>query len=570
MPWKPPLAKRNNRNHNKDYIMNKTIIININGTVFHIEEDAYELLKNYMTDVKRHFMNSADSHEITTDIENRIAEMFSEILANDGKQVIIGQDVTKVVEQMGTVEDFENAEADAPTSTGSAFNYSNTGARTLFRDPDEHLLGGVCSGLANYFNIQPIWVRLLFAAAVAFFGTGILLYAILWIVIPRATSRADRMAMKGEKLNLQGFKNSFEEESHTRIHLTNVHKETKPVIYKLRDFVSELFFHLGQFFKVSGKVLLKAFGILVLLTCLGLAITLIVLLAMGTIWADSNPTLFDRDIMMNEYASRILFSGFVVAFLPLLAIFLLTLNAIFKTRAMDKSVGSVIFIIWLFSVGVLAFYGTKVASGFQSSASFNQTLTLAPASKNIYHLRLNDVKYFTHDDSVRLDMKANFKNMVVTTDGEDVEELMLNNVSINIERSDIAQPVLIETFRAKGHRYEDALLNARNTSYIFSQKDTVLTFDRLLQKSANAGWHDQSIELTLKVPLNSVLIIDEDINDYIRNNADIGECNRINKRPEGLRTAAFIMSENGLGCKVDTLVLPQPAKIDSAKTLKVK
>ncbi len=91
----------------KEIIMNKTILININGIVFHIEEDAYEILKKYMTDVKRHFMNSADSHEITTDIENRIAEMFSELLLRENKQVIVEQDVNSVIEQMGSVADFE-------------------------------------------------------------------------------------------------------------------------------------------------------------------------------------------------------------------------------------------------------------------------------------------------------------------------------------------------------------------------------------------------------------------------------------------------------------------------------
>ena len=73
--------------------MNKTIIININGIVFHIEEDAYEVLRTYMTSVKRHFAYSADSEEIVTDIENRLAEMFSEKLKQDHKQVIIVEDV---------------------------------------------------------------------------------------------------------------------------------------------------------------------------------------------------------------------------------------------------------------------------------------------------------------------------------------------------------------------------------------------------------------------------------------------------------------------------------------------
>src|ERR1700744_5201237 len=126
--------------------MNKTIIININGIVFHIEENAYEILKNYMTDVKRHFSNSADSLEITTDIENRIAEMFSEICARDNNQVIIEQDVIAVIEQMGTVSDFESAEDD---KTGADwYAETATGRRRLFRDPDDHLVAGVCAGIA--------------------------------------------------------------------------------------------------------------------------------------------------------------------------------------------------------------------------------------------------------------------------------------------------------------------------------------------------------------------------------------------------------------------------------------
>jgi phage shock protein PspC (stress-responsive transcriptional regulator) len=185
--------------------MNKTIIININGTVFHIEEDAYEILKNYMTDVKRHFLNSADSLEITTDIENRIAEMFSELLATENKQVIVEQDVKSVIEQMGRVEDFDDIYEDNKDPAGGADTY-NTSGRKLFRDPDNHLISGVCAGIANYFDIEPLWIRAAFVLSVLFAGSGLLLYIILWIVIPKATTRADRMAMKGEKLNLQGFK----------------------------------------------------------------------------------------------------------------------------------------------------------------------------------------------------------------------------------------------------------------------------------------------------------------------------------------------------------------------------
>jgi phage shock protein PspC (stress-responsive transcriptional regulator) len=550
--------------------MNKTIIININGTVFHIEEDAYEILKNYMTDVKRHFLNSADSHEITTDIENRIAEMFSETLARDNKQVIVEQDVKQVVEQMGTVQDFENAEADADAAAHANYTY-NTGARTLFRDPDDHLLGGVCAGLANYFDIQAIWVRLIFAIAVAFFGTGLLLYAILWIVIPRAITRADRMAMKGEKLNLQGFKNNFEEElSSVHNHLSNLKAEAKPLVYKLRDFISEFFHYLGQFIRGAGKVFIKIFGVLILLACLGFGIFLIVVLCLVTIWGDSHTHMFPFSMMANQYATRIYIAGFFAAIIPLVAIFLLTVKAIFNTRTIDKSVASVMFIFWLFAIAVLAFYGTKVAAGFRSSASFNQTLTLTPPSKNTYYLKLNDVKYFTHDDSLRLNMKSDFKNLTVTDDGDNFDDFERNSISINIVRSDVSQPVLIESFRAKGSRYDDALINARNTKYIFTQQDSVLKFNRYLQLSPEAGWHDQSIELTLKVPMNATLVIDHEINRYINGNVDINECNETNKRSTELNSAAFIMTADGLGCRIDTLVTTPGVKPDSTKIIKAK
>ncbi|MDB5031013.1 PspC domain-containing protein [Mucilaginibacter sp.] len=547
--------------------MNKTIIININGTVFHIEEDAYETLRNYMTDVKRHFLNSADSLEITTDIENRIAEMFTDILARENKQVIVEQDVRLIIEQMGTVEDFEHAEEETST-THSNYAYNNSGTRTLFRDPDDHLLGGVCAGLANYFDIQTIWVRLAFALSVVFFGTGVLLYAILWIVIPRAITRADRMAMKGEKLNLQGFKNNFEEElSAVRNHLSNLHAEARPIIYKFRDFVSEFFYHLGKFITGAGRVLVKILGIAILLACLGFAIFLTVCLGMATVWGDSHMHMFPFSIMSNQYANRILISGFVVAIIPLVAIFLLTLRAIFNTRTVDKSIGSVIFVLWLFAIGVLAYYGTKVAAGFRSSASFNQTLTLKPSSKNIYYLKLNDVKYFSHEDSVRLNMKSNFQNMVVTIDGDDFDEIERNNISINIEKSDVSQPVLVETFHAKGSRYDDALLNARNTKYIYVQQDSIIKFDRYLQRNANTGWHDQSVELTLKIPLNATVVVDNDINRHINGIVDIRECNTTNKRSEDFPSAAFVMTATGLQCKIDTLVTAA-VKPDSAKVVK--
>ena len=163
--------------------MNKTIIININGIVFHIEEDAYEVLRTYMTEVKRHFAYSADSEEIVTDIENRLAEMFTERLNAENKQVMYYADVSEVTDQMGNVADFERQE-----EAEQDYAYAETGYKVekkLMRDMDDRVIAGVCAGVGHYFDIEPRWMRLILLLLVFFGGTGIMLYLILWIVMPQ-------------------------------------------------------------------------------------------------------------------------------------------------------------------------------------------------------------------------------------------------------------------------------------------------------------------------------------------------------------------------------------------------
>ncbi len=547
--------------------MNKTIIININGIVFHIEEDAYEILKNYMTDVKRHFSTSADSLEITTDIENRIAEMFSEILLKENKQVVVEQDVKLVVEQMGTVADFEHAENDSKADS-AAYTY-NTEGRRLFRDPDDHLVGGICAGIANYFDINPVWIRLAFAISFAFAGSGFILYIILWIVIPKAVTRADRMAMKGEKQNLQGFKKNFEDEINSvKQNLSSFGNEARPFVYKARDFAGDFFHHLGIFLNGAGKVLIKLVGIFIMLMCFGGVIALVVSFV-AVFVLGKEPVhihLFPFNVIKNQYASNVYIAAFSAAIIPLIAIILLIIKAVFNTGSIGRSTATVFFVLWLCSLGMLAFYGVKISNEFRESARFTQNINIKPTANNTYYLKLNDVKYFSHEDSLRLDIKNNFQNMIVVDDDENGINNEPRNVTINIEKSDVKQPVLEESFRANGRDFYDALSNARNTSYVFAQQDSVLKFDYALRKRPNINWHDEEVTLTLKIPLNAKLVIDERLQDYLNDGTNVYDCKGINKQDKA-STATFIMTDNGLQCKVDTLVTAKKdsVKIDSAQ-----
>jgi len=547
--------------------MNKTIIININGIIFHIEEDAYEVLKKYMTDVKRHFMDSADSLEITTDIENRIAEMFSEVLNAENKQVIIEQDVNAVIGKMGTVADFASAqEEDEGTARHNTPKYHNINRR-LFRDGEDQLAGGVCAGIANYFNIQPVWIRLLFFFTFFFFGTGLLLYIILWIIIPKAITRADRMAMKGERLDLHGFKQNFEDELKSAGgHAANLRKEIRPLIYKTRDFAGGFFEHLGNFLRSSGRILLKLIGVALILGGIGLTVGLLVSIYSFLIHGDNGLNhLFPFSMIDYGYTFPFVMAGFLVLQIPLLVIILLSAGILLKRTAINRPAGAIIFIIWLTAFASVLYYSFKIAADFRAEGKINQIVNIKPNASQTYYLKLNDVRYLSKDDSARLDFKHNFIGQTIVDDGKQFDDDIAGNypsdrLKIIIERSDALQPALNEYFTAKGRDYTDALMNAHNIFYRFIQQDSVLIFDRHIERMPNTLWRDQKATLVLKMPLNAKLVIERHVERYL-DGISVYDCGLLNKDKHP-KSATFIMTDNGLQCNVDTLVAKPDALIE--------
>jgi phage shock protein PspC (stress-responsive transcriptional regulator) len=179
--------------------MKKNISINISGIIFHIEEDGYEVLKKYLDSINKYFSSFEDSSEILSDIESRIAEIFLSKL-NEGKQVITFEDVNSLVSTMGSVSDFKAAEeqefSQAETSQQAEpqpepKQRAQAASKQLYRDQTRKILGGVCAGLGNYFNVDAVWVRLFFALLTFAWGFGLLVYMIMWIAIPGSYTLED-------------------------------------------------------------------------------------------------------------------------------------------------------------------------------------------------------------------------------------------------------------------------------------------------------------------------------------------------------------------------------------------
>ena len=172
--------------------MKKVININFQGRVIPIEESAYDVLKVYVESLRRFFANEEGRDEIINDIEGRIAELFGESLKK-GSTCITEEDVNNVINSMGRPEDFEGEESnmqsqlggkqDNKNNTYSEQEQSNPRGR-LYRDSNDKMLGGVCSGMAAYFRVDPTVIRLLFLVLFFGGGSGFLLYLLLWIILP--------------------------------------------------------------------------------------------------------------------------------------------------------------------------------------------------------------------------------------------------------------------------------------------------------------------------------------------------------------------------------------------------
>ena len=190
--------------------MKTTITVNLGGLVFHIDEDAYEMLNTYLIAIEKQFNSEAERKDIMADIETRIAELFTEMLGKK-RDVIRKEEVLKVIEIVGQPEDFMEEET-SPLGTSRKKSTTYQSTKKLYRDPDNRVLGGVCGGLGAYFNIDPIVFRILFILIFFGMGSGLIIYIILWIVIPEAHTTAQKLEMRGEPITIENIKKAVREE----------------------------------------------------------------------------------------------------------------------------------------------------------------------------------------------------------------------------------------------------------------------------------------------------------------------------------------------------------------------
>jgi phage shock protein PspC (stress-responsive transcriptional regulator) len=276
--------------------MKKTLTVNLSGLVFHIDEDAYLKLNHYLDSIKAHLNTTTGRDEIIADIENRIAELFTE----KKKSVISIADVEEVITIMGQPEDYVSDEEEPQSQRRP---YTTSSKKRLYRDPDNQVLGGVCSGIGHFTGIDPVWVRLIFLALL-FSGVSAIFYFVLWIVIPKALSTAQKLQMKGKAATFSNIEDYVKESYRTvRDDLKSVdlkgaqskaQEGAKGFFAFLGEIIRALFTAIGRVLSFIGEVLGKLLGVIIIAVTLVLLIAITVSFIIGS-FIDVN---IGNDILM--------------------------------------------------------------------------------------------------------------------------------------------------------------------------------------------------------------------------------------------------------------------------------
>lgn len=359
--------------------MKKTVTINLDKTVYNIDEDAFLRLQEYFEKLKQHFQQIKDAEEIMTDIEARIAELFNERLRY-GMQVIGIKEVDEIIAIMGNPIDFEaetehkvnsndNEEEvdndEAKTTTSSS---ENKRSKRLFRDTEHGYIGGVCAGLSSYFDIDIVYIRLVFLILL-FFKVGFPIYIVCWFIIPGAKTTAQKLEMQGIDPTIENIKKYIQENIERLAERTE--RELKSdrtrgffqqlgegIIVLIQGAAKVLMALIGGFFGCLGFIILLSliaaltFSIPFIFSGLGATMT-----PFGTNWYIEGLNVGNLALYPQLVISLLLFIG-----IPLGAIAYAIFQKIFQWKKTSKVVGWLIVIIWLASFSVSLYYGIHYAN----------------------------------------------------------------------------------------------------------------------------------------------------------------------------------------------------------------
>lgn len=334
--------------------MNKTLTVNLGGTIYQIDEEAHRLLDNYLSNLKRYFRKQEGADEIVADIENRIAELFTERICPE-KKVLCVSDVQEVINRMGTPEDFCNAgeeldeKKDDAVQSDKITKSNKTVKRRLSRAPDNYMLGGVAAGLATYFDWDVSWVRIIMLVLIFIpYSPVLLVYLIAWLIIPVGDTTEEKQRYGKETSSENGSETVANGSEHSIPSRTSSQKAADGFISVIGFIIKFLLIAIFCPLLVVGALLLIA-------ALLGMIITLC---SGGTLLSSLLSPIIGGDALMLDspwfyiaYSALLLFVG-----IPLFAIVHSALRSTFRWRPITSNQKRLMLLSWLILLPVIVIF----------------------------------------------------------------------------------------------------------------------------------------------------------------------------------------------------------------------
>lgn len=483
--------------------MNKTISINLCGMLFNLEENAYEMLSNYIAKIRNTFKETEGSDEIIGDIERRIAELFQEKLKI--RQVILSTDVKEVIEILGEPEVYDEPAGESINNENKQNNEQQfAGPKRLFRVPDEGMVGGVCAGLGYYFNVDQVWFRLAFVSAMIFAGSGVLLYIILMIVLPKAETTADKLQMKGEPVTISSIeKNIREEMSRLQKKSGNITDQAKSGAKAAGGALNEFINAIAKLAKTLLKVIGKSLGIfLIILGATFLLAWLIIVFSGGQ--TSINGTNFTGEFSFSAFAGMFfenqthlqffLIGLAMLTFAPILALILGGTRLISPTGFLSPwpaTINGSLFIIGLFMSIISA---ALAISEYRSSGKIIEPLGFnSPSPSDTLMVAL------VQESAYNLKNYADFDEWKVYMNED--EPFLTGTVSFDIRKSEGTQGARITVEKiARGNDKKSAIRTASEIVTYCKQDGNNIIVNPHFSLKNSAKWRAQQAKIVLHIP----------------------------------------------------------------------
>lgn len=514
--------------------MNKIFNVNLGGLPFSIDDDAFEVLNQYLRTLRQHFSQSDDCDEIMGDIESRLAELFTTALGSRG-QIIVLRDVQNAIATMGTPEDFGIETTEKQSNTHKKTTTTEGGEkRRLFRDPDEKALGGVCGGLAAYFGLRDaIWLRLAFLVTVSFGGMGVFIYAILWLVIPEAKTSADRLAMRGEPANVENIARTIEEGATQLGNRFSEFDKSGKIANALQSF--------GNFLNAVIKGFARVFQ------KMSFILLLIFLIALLGVWVSCTVGLymvspFFSYLMPEQWWQSWLFSFnvFVFFLVPTVSIVIFLIRVLLQKRMSLKTAWIVdlsMWIFWFVNISSAAILAANFSTQFNHNASEVEMLSYTPSVSPMDTLNIVRLEHPNGQ------LKINLGDIYVSK-----EYLLCSDVSLKLV------PATSKEWSAEIRKYAEGSTPAEAKTLVSSikyipnfNKDT-FSYWETLEVPAGTKWRGQRIELVVKVPIGKKVKLGDLTHSVRYESYEDGDDDSACFDDEEPNSGVFEMGAKGLFC----------------------